>query len=104
MKVIEGKQIAFAACRTVETKEYPAATLTPLPLHSVRPMEVRTSSRLKELHTANLHMREPELLPDSALVPIHTEPAMPDVISVRSGQIEMTLEELFRIGRKEEEK
>ena len=152
MKVIEGKQVAFVACREVgiqtpisvpttscpvigmtdcpvvetanysvtpttecppapvadcleiETKEYPAETLTPVSLHSVRPSEARTSSHLKELRMTNMHTKQPESLPDAALIPIHTESAKPNLIPVRNGQSEMTLEELFRIGRKEEEK
>lgn len=132
MKVIEGKQIVFGtycevgiqtpksipttSCSVVEAQERSAQPLTPLTLSMVKPREAGTSSyqqetRLKgpnlkephELHLVYSHTKKPEPLSEDALIPIHTESAKLDFMQVRNGQSEMTLEELFRIGRKGEE-
>lgn len=117
--------VRMADCAVVEAEKHPAKPLTPISIPSVKPRELGTGSPLKEptvvraetpagrkplpLHTEPVEADDLLALarqaePRNNTKAVHSVPAEPDCKPVRQAQKEMTLEELFTIGRKEEER
>lgn len=126
MKVIEGRQIAFGTYREVGIQTPKSVPTTSCPVVGLADCSVVTDCSVVEDYSvvadcSVVAAKDGSVFPETEYLHVETmdcpvletkeqlaQPATlssvkPNLISVRSGQSEMTLEELFGIGRKEEE-